>query len=106
MVNMTGTIGPGERIKQLRELAGLSPRALGKIAKLAGAGIWNIEHGKGNPTHKTLQSLANVFGVKVSHLTDGEGEVPTADQIKAAVEIAREAASAHDTLQGTPEGCE
>jgi len=88
---MVDSIGPGDRIKRLRELAGLSPRGLGKLATLAGTGIWNIEHGKnGNPTLDTLQDIADVFGVRVSYLTDGEGDEPTPEQLAVAISASRE----------------
>jgi transcriptional regulator with XRE-family HTH domain len=87
---MVKRIGPGERIRRLRELAGLSPRGLGKLSILAGTGIWNIEHGKNkNPTLETLQDIADVFGVRVSYLTNGEGDEPSPEQLASAVAASR-----------------
>jgi transcriptional regulator with XRE-family HTH domain len=58
----------GKNLKRLREKKNLSQ---GRIAKMLGVGrsfITNIEHGKTNPTLKTISKLARVLGVSAEKL--------------------------------------
>ncbi|SFR12339.1 helix-turn-helix domain-containing protein [Desulfoscipio geothermicus] len=57
------------KIKQLRQVRGLSQKALAEKAGVAQATVHYIEAG-GNATQKTLKKLAAALGVKVTDLLE------------------------------------
>ena len=61
----------GERIKSLREGAGLSQERLAAAAEIAYKRLQDIEHGRGNPTATTLFAIARGCGVPFSKLFVG-----------------------------------
>lgn len=68
-VELNGWIGfISERIKSLREEAGLTQTQLAEKAGLPQPHISRLEAGKHSPTAKTLQKIAQALGVKVSQL--------------------------------------
>ncbi len=63
----------GERLKRVREAAGLSQASLGKKAGVTQDTVWGIESGKRKPHPSTLRKLAVALGVTPEWLM-GEGE--------------------------------
>lgn len=57
----------GDRLKELREDAGLSQRQLAKITGVSNAAISRWESGR-IPTHKYLRKLSDALGVPISEL--------------------------------------
>jgi transcriptional regulator with XRE-family HTH domain len=85
-----------ERLTRARRLAGLSARALSELARDAGVGtgsdahVGMIERGTVKyPRPETLARLAAVLGVSLDWLITGNGDEPTAEQVRAAVDAAR-----------------
>lgn len=60
------------RIKDARESAGLSQRKLAELISVNNSLIALMETGKRNPTPRTLRDIANVCGVRLEWLRDGE----------------------------------
>lgn len=58
----------GEAIKFLREVADLTQEEVSERSKLHATHISELEHGRANPTHKTLHSLAKGLDVPPSYL--------------------------------------
>lgn len=67
----------GERLKQLREKAGLTQYALAKASGVTAQAIANIERGS-EPTWPTVIKLARALGVNVSEFDQGDEEPPAA----------------------------
>lgn len=67
------------RIKMLRETAGLSQFGLGKILDVHPATISNYETGKREPELSTLIKMAEYFNVTLDFLT-GRDEMPNPGQ--------------------------
>lgn len=84
-----------ERLKHARELVdGLGQRELDRLSTLGMGHVSMIESGRRpNIEGATAVKLARVLGVSVDWLLTGEGDDPTADQVRAAVERARSAAA-------------
>lgn len=79
-----------DRLRALREKAGISARELDRLAGLREGHTWILEHRKdANPELKTLQALAGALGSSVGYLASEEGEPPTEEQVKAAVAQAK-----------------
>lgn len=80
----------GERLRLLREVAGISLRELDRLAGLCPGHSWLIETGKSpNPEVKTLCAQAVTLGSTVGYLAAGEGFGPTRDRVLSAIEAAR-----------------
>lgn len=60
----------GNKIKQLRKVAGISQEVLGEMAGLDRTYISGIERGVRNPSLNNIEKLAKAFKIKVSELTD------------------------------------
>jgi transcriptional regulator with XRE-family HTH domain len=71
---MTQTIS--ERLKELRDLRGLSQEALAQKARLNKQTIYRLENGRQPPRQKTIQRLAPALGVEPEVLT-GEKPIPS-----------------------------
>lgn len=87
----------GSRIRALREtVEGLTPPKLGRLAGLASPShirmLESGERGSGISADVAL-AIAEVLGTSVEFLIRGEGEPPTAEAVKAAVERAQASAS-------------
>lgn len=54
-----------QAIKERREMLKITQEALADIAGVGLRTLKEFESGKGNPTLKTLQNLANVLGMEV-----------------------------------------
>lgn len=74
------------RLRALRELAELDTRELDRLAKRGEGHVSMIETGRRvNPELATVKALADVLGCSLGWLLAGEGEAPTAGEVKAAV---------------------
>lgn len=58
----------GSKLKELRESNGMTQRDVSIATGLTEATIGKLEGGKGNPTLKTVQKLADVFKVPIGDL--------------------------------------
>lgn len=89
MVTPMGSIA--ERVKELREIAGLTPRALSILAGLNQSHVRLVESGErgSNLGYETVHALARTLGASVEWLGSGEGEGPAPEHVRAAVEAAR-----------------
>lgn len=83
---------PGERVREARELLDpkLSTKELDRLAGFTEGLVWSLEKSGGtNAEASTLKEIARVLGISLDYLILGEGEPPTAESVRAAVEIAR-----------------
>jgi transcriptional regulator with XRE-family HTH domain len=91
----------GARVAALRLLAtsadgnaAISCSELDRLAQLHRGHTWQIEQGKAeNPKADTVRALATVTGCTVGWLLAGEGDAPTADEVREAVARARNAST-------------
>jgi DNA-binding XRE family transcriptional regulator len=60
--------GLGEAVRFLRENANLSQEEVSAKSNLHATHISQLEQGRGNPTHKTLHSLAKALDVPPSYI--------------------------------------
>ena len=60
----------GSKLKELRESKGMTQRDVSIATGLTDATIGKLESGKGNPTLKTVQALAECFDVPVGELLE------------------------------------
>ncbi len=58
----------GERLRELRKELDKEPSDIGKIVGLSGSSIEKYESNDRTPSPKTLNALANYFGVTVDYL--------------------------------------
>jgi transcriptional regulator with XRE-family HTH domain len=54
-----------QKIRQVRESKGVSTRVLSKRAGVSTETIYSIEHGKRQPSVRTLEKIALALGVEV-----------------------------------------
>ena len=79
-----------DRLRRLREVAGLSQLMLGTLAGLAGSHVGAIERRSDDKVEvPTLRALARVLGCSVGFLAAGEGDAPNEETVKRAVARAR-----------------
>lgn len=64
----------GNLIRELRVGAGLTQKQLGDLCGMADSAIRRYESGRGNPTEKTLQRIADALRVPVEALLSKESE--------------------------------
>ena len=69
-----------ERLRQVRELRGLSLNALAKVSGVARTTIGYIESGETSPSLATVELLAQALGVPVPWLAYGEGDAAAAEK--------------------------
>ena len=62
----------GKRIKELRELAGMTQDDLAKRSGRTQEHISRIENGRHSPNYKTLTKLAGALGVTLNKLFEEE----------------------------------
>lgn len=65
----------GNLIRALRVGAGLTQKQLGDLCGMADSAIRRYESGRGNPTEKTLQRIADALRVPVEALLSKESEI-------------------------------
>jgi transcriptional regulator with XRE-family HTH domain len=56
------------RLKELRQARGLSVRGLAKEAEVSTETIYSVEHGRRQPSVRTLGKLARALGVEAKDL--------------------------------------
>lgn len=79
-----------ERLRLVREMAGLSQRELSRLAGVSEGTVWFVECRPERETATTLTAaLAKALGVSLDWLVCGCGDEPTAEAICAAVASAR-----------------
>lgn len=80
----------GERLRELRLCAGLSAKELDRLARKTEGHCTAIENKIGNRAQaNTFAEYARVLGASAGWIAFGEGEIPTADGVRTAVEKAR-----------------
>ncbi|ADL52351.1 helix-turn-helix domain-containing protein [Clostridium cellulovorans] len=83
----------GEKIKQYRNLAGLSIRVLAAKADISKSTLGDIENGKTNTSVKTITSIAEALNVDVNILMnaeatdDNETPLPKILDVKTAMDL-------------------
>lgn len=92
----------GDRVRYLRELSGATCVEIDALAGLGRGHTAQIESGaRGNPTLGTLRGLAEVFGwhprasrrrLSLDWFVGGRGDAPGGEEVRAAVQAARERA--------------
>lgn len=81
------------RLRELRELSGLSARALSKAAGLNERHVAMIEDGTvKDPASSTIEALAVTCGASVDWLIAGRGKPPSKAAVARAIDKARVAA--------------
>src|SRR5215217_6822568 len=88
-----------ERIRELRNLKGVSQARLAVEAGMDPATLNRIEQGKGNPNLKTLEKLANALGVSIAELLE-EASSPKAQAPLPLDEGAAEQAAVEQRVRG------
>lgn len=80
---------------------GLSTREVDRLAGISEGHTWTLERDSSrNHETKTIDKIARVFGFSLDYLVRGEGDPPTEDRIREAVELARrEYAAAHESAE-------
>ena len=53
------------RLRELRQARGLSVRGLAKEAEVSTETVYSVEHGKRQPSVRTLSKIARALGVEV-----------------------------------------
>ncbi len=72
---MTWEVALKNRVKELRERAGLTQKELGEAVKVSRQAINAIETGKFDPSVWLAYDLARYFGIRIEDLFDFEGSV-------------------------------
>ena len=86
-----------ERLRQARQLGGVTGADLGVRAGLSKGAVSMIESGnRPDPSGSTVAALAKVLGVSADWLLSGTEPGPDAEAVKAAVALARERAGSGD----------
>jgi transcriptional regulator with XRE-family HTH domain len=79
-----------DRVRYLRELAGVKAHALSLYAGLAQGHVGMIERGRvAEPTRDTLEAIGRATGASWLWLLAGEGDPPTRDEVRSALERIR-----------------
>jgi transcriptional regulator with XRE-family HTH domain len=65
-----------EKLRQVREAAGLSAYALAKASGLSKQAVSTLESGASKPSWETVQKLAKALGVGCDAFMDGSLELP------------------------------
>ena len=63
------------KIKELREMAGVTQEELAKVIGVSQSAISQIERGATEPLKITVRAIANYFGVSEDYLNGGENFV-------------------------------
>ena len=75
----------GLRIRRLRVAKGQTQDALAESAGVSPKHLGELERGRGNPSLKSLQSLANALGLSMDELFDMEQETKSDDALRAEI---------------------
>lgn len=78
-----------KRVTKLREMGGISARALSVLAGLSPSFLGQLERGEFSGLGaESAMRIAAVLGVSVDHLIHGSGDPPSADRVLEAVRVA------------------
>lgn len=88
----------GERIRQLREAAGLSGNALAKLAGIGQSTLSRIESGVHSPTLDVLEKISDALGITLAELV-GEQHPPDMELQRLAKSISRLSPEQREALQ-------
>lgn len=83
------TMSLADRLREVRQLAGISARDASALAGLSPSHVALLETGRHRATTDTASALARAFGVSIDWLVDGSGKPPTARAVRTSVEAAR-----------------
>ena len=72
----------GQRIRRLREAKGQTQNELAASMGVSTKHFGELERGRGNPSLKSLQSLATALGLSMSELFDIEQEEKSDDSLR------------------------
>lgn len=61
-----GRLDISQAVKRMREISGLTQEQFAKHRGLSLLTLKRVESGSGNPTIETLNSIGNIFGLKVA----------------------------------------
>lgn len=86
-----------KQVKVAREAQGLSLRQLAKLTGMNENTLVGIEHGRGNPTLKTLESLSKALGIRFAIGTP-ETSAEVAERVRVALTMIRENTDHLDNL--------
>lgn len=64
----SGRLTPGQAVKRMRELSGLTQEAFARRLGVGLATLKNLENDKGNPTVETLDRIGRIFGLQVGYV--------------------------------------
>lgn len=87
----------GKQVRAAREAKGLSLRQLAKVTGMNENTLVNIEHGRGNPTLKTLEALSKALGIRFSIGTP-ETPAEVSERLRVALTMIRENTDQLDRL--------
>lgn len=81
----------GDRVRALRERAGLSLKEFERLAMLCGGHCWQIENDPNRTQVRTDTAvrIARLTGATVEYIASGSGRPPSDRQLRAAVNAAR-----------------
>lgn len=88
----------GARIREARELAGISARELDRLAGLSENHTSLLESVVRDVRAETAVAVARTLGVSLDWLLVGEGKAPSERSVRAAVEAARAAYNGHSAM--------
>jgi transcriptional regulator with XRE-family HTH domain len=73
----------GQRIKEIRQYFELSQDDFGKRIHITKSSVSLLESGKNNPSDQTKALICSEFGINISYLENGTGEmfVPPEDEV-------------------------
>lgn len=83
-----------DRVAELRAVVGMSGRELSGIISKSPNYLGSTKAKRSVPSAESALAIAKVFGTTVEYLVAGEGEAPSPEQVRAAVEVARAKVSA------------
>lgn len=100
-----GTSSLQERVDRLLQASGLDAKNLGLLCGLSSSHVGQITRGAvASPGMKTLGAIAETTGVSPAWLAFGEGDAPSDEEIRAAVDTARaRARAAEDPAEESPD---
>ena len=75
----------GLKIRRLREAKGQTQHALAASAGVSAKHLGELERGRGNPSLKSLQSLADALGLSLGELFDIDQEARSDDALRAEI---------------------
>ncbi len=69
----SGQIGLAEAVRRMRHLSGLTQPEFARHRGISVQALRQIESGRGNPTVRTLDAIAQVFGLKTGFVPARSG---------------------------------